>query len=116
MLCRRSDDEDLHVLGLNVFVQRLFVQFQRTFEGSDGALRVFHPALELIDAGYAKLNVLCDNYEEYLSRSISDVLDKSIRVRLIHDATAVGLYFSDCPKSVCLTLGTFIGVGFTDII
>ena len=66
--------------------------------------------------GYAKLNVLCDNYEEYLSRSISDVLDKSIKVRLIHDATAVGLYFSDCPKSVCLTLGTFIGVGFTDII
>ena len=66
--------------------------------------------------GYAKLNVLCDNYEEYLSRSISDVLNKNIKVKLVHDATAVGLYFSDCPKSVCLTLGTFIGVGFTDII
>lgn len=66
--------------------------------------------------GYAKLNVLCDNYEEYLSRSISDMLDKNIRVKLVHDATAVGLYFSDCPNSVCLTLGTFIGVGFTDII
>lgn len=66
--------------------------------------------------GYAKLNVLCDNYEEYLSRSISEALRKYMRVKLVHDATAVGLYFSDCPKSVCLTLGTFIGVGFTDII
>ena len=40
---------------------------------------VHNGRLDKSRGGYAKLNVLCDNYEEYLSRSISDVLDKSIK-------------------------------------
>ncbi len=65
--------------------------------------------------GYAKLNLLGDNYAEYLSRTLSHKLQENIRVTLVHDGTAVALNFSSVPASVCLTLGTFIGVGFTDI-
>ena len=65
--------------------------------------------------GYAKLNLLCDNYGDYLSRTLSDRWQNPVDVTLIHDGTAVALNFSDIPRSVCLTLGTFIGVGFTDI-
>ncbi len=72
--------------------------------------------LNNVRGGYAKLNVLSENYSDYLSQTLSDRLQKNIHVVLIHDGTAVALQFSSVPDSVCLTLGTFVGVGFTDIL
>ncbi|MEE0930203.1 MAG: hypothetical protein UIM53_04320 [Acutalibacteraceae bacterium] len=71
--------------------------------------------LDDIRGGYAKLAVLYKNYSDYLSEELSGILKTSIKVKLIHDGTAVSLNFSDYPQSVCVTLGTFLGVGFTDI-
>ncbi len=65
--------------------------------------------------GYAKLTELYRNYGLYLQEELSSVLKKPVTVTLVHDGTAVALNFANTPKSVCITLGTFLGVGFTDI-
>lgn len=65
--------------------------------------------------GYAKLVNLGSNYAKILSDELSGRLHKPVNVKMIHDGTAVALYFKDYEKSVCITLGTAIGVGFPDI-
>lgn len=65
--------------------------------------------------GYAKLSVLYKNYGEYLSNELSSVLKTPVNVKLVHDGTAVALNFMNYKNSICVTLGTFFGVGFTDI-
>lgn len=65
--------------------------------------------------GYAKLFNISEEYGSLLSHDLSSNLHRQIDVRLLHDGTAIGLYFSDVPDSVCLSLGTAFGVGFTDI-
>lgn len=65
--------------------------------------------------GYAKLFNISEDYGAFLSHDISSELHRQVNVRLVHDGTAIGLYFSDIPDSVCLSLGTAFGVGFTDI-
>lgn len=66
--------------------------------------------------GYAKLCMLYKNYGEYLSEELSSVLKTQVRVTLVHDGTAVALCFSDYKNSVCVTLGTYVGVGFPDML
>lgn len=65
--------------------------------------------------GYAKLSLLCNNYAECLSEELSGRLKHRVRVRLIHDGTAVALYFGGYRDAVCITMGTGFGVGFPDI-
>lgn len=65
--------------------------------------------------GYAKLSALNRNYAALLEEQLSGELRKPVEVRLVHDATATALYFSDIPDSVCITLGTGFGVGFPEI-
>lgn len=65
--------------------------------------------------GYAKLSAIAPNYAECLSEEVSSRLKRLVRVKLLHDGTAVALHFSDYKQAVCLTLGTFFGVGFPDI-
>lgn len=62
--------------------------------------------------GYAKLCDLSDEYGKLLAHDLSGSLRKEVKIRLVHDATAVALYFKDYENSVCLTLGTAFGVGF----
>ena len=65
--------------------------------------------------GYAKLSKLGVNYAEVLEEELSGRLKREIKVKLIHDATAVAKYFSDYKNAVCITLGTAFGISFTDI-
>lgn len=65
--------------------------------------------------GYAKLTELYKNYGLYLQEELSSVLKQPVTVTLVHDGTAVALNFKNTPNSICITLGTFLGVGFTDI-
>lgn len=65
--------------------------------------------------GYAKLSMLYSNYAECLSEELSGVLRKNIKVTLVHDGTAVALYFKESSNSVCITMGTGLGVGFPEI-
>lgn len=65
--------------------------------------------------GYAKLCVINPDYASVLENDLSGELHRDIRVRLVHDSTASALYFADVDSSVCITLGTGFGVGFTDI-
>lgn len=65
--------------------------------------------------GYAKLFNLSDEYGNLLAHDVSSALHQQIRVRLIHDGTAIALNFRDREDTVCLSMGTAFGVGFTDI-
>lgn len=65
--------------------------------------------------GYAKLCMIGKDYAKVLEDDLSGELHRAVKVRLMHDSTASALYFADIPRSVCITLGTGFGVGFTDI-
>ena len=65
--------------------------------------------------GFSKLSMLGENYAATLEEALSGELKREVEVRLVHDATATALYFSDVPNSVCVTLGTAFGVGFPEI-
>lgn len=65
--------------------------------------------------GYAKLCKVSADYARVLEYDLSGELHRNMKVRLLHDSTASALYFSDIDNSVCITLGTGFGVGFTDI-
>ena len=64
--------------------------------------------------GFAKLSLLGENYAAVLEEVLAGELRRSVEVRLVHDATATALYFSEIPNSVCITLGTAFGVGFPE--
>lgn len=65
--------------------------------------------------GYAKLALMCRNYADCLSEELSGRLKHRVKVSLVHDGTAVALYFSGYQDAVCITMGTAFGVGFPDI-
>ncbi len=71
--------------------------------------------LNSIRGGYAKLTELSNDYAKLLNEDLSGMLRKRVKVRLVHDGTANALYFSEIENSVCISLGTAFGVGFTDI-
>ena len=72
--------------------------------------------LNTVRGGYAKLSLLGDNYAAVLEETLSGELRRDVKVRLVHDATATALYFSDIPNAICLTLGTAFGISFPDIV
>lgn len=72
-------------------------------------------ALNPLHGGYAKLSELSNDYAKLLTEDLSSMLHKRVKVRLVHDGTANALYFSEIENSVCVSLGTAFGVGFTDI-
>ena len=64
--------------------------------------------------GYAKLCALGKNYAEMLSWELSGRLRRDVTVRLIHDGTAVALNFRNRKNTVCLSIGSYFGVGFPE--
>jgi hypothetical protein len=62
--------------------------------------------------GYGKLRLLSDNYEIYLANALLQKLNKSFKITLVHDGTAMAAAFSNYSNSVCISLGTAFGVGF----
>lgn len=71
--------------------------------------------LDTTRGGYAKLALLGENYLDVLSRDIDLHLGRHIKLRIIHDGTAMALSFADIGNSVCISLGTAFGVGFPGI-
>lgn len=65
-------------------------------------------------SGYAKLCTLSDNYAECLWWELSGTLRRDMIIKLIHDGTAIALNFSDKKNTVCLSLGSYLGVGFPE--
>ncbi len=62
--------------------------------------------------GYAKLSLLSADYAGMLTDEVSSRLHRSVKVRLVHDGTAIALNFRDTEDTVCISLGTAFGVGF----
>ena len=65
-------------------------------------------------SGYAKLCILGDNYAECLGYELSGRLRRNISVKLVHDGTAVALNFRSKKNTVCLSVGSYFGVGFPE--
>ncbi len=68
--------------------------------------------LNTFRGGYAKLSLLGLDYATMLSDELSSRLHRPVRVRLLHDGTAIALNFTGQENTVCLSLGTAFGVGF----
>lgn len=75
---------------------------------------VIDGALNAERSGYAKLCSLGSNYAECLWWDLSGSLRKDVIVKLIHDGTAMALNFSDRKNTVCLSLGSYFGIGFPE--
>jgi len=65
-------------------------------------------------SGYAKLSALGKNYAECLWWDLCGDLRRDVVVKLIHDGTAIALNFSERKNTVCLSIGSFFGVGFPE--
>lgn len=65
--------------------------------------------------GYAKLCELGDNYAGILAHALESILSTNIMIQLVHDGTAVALYYKNYDDAVCITMGTALGVGFPEI-
>ncbi len=70
--------------------------------------------LDKTRGGYAKLCLLGENYAEILSWELSGRLRRTVNVKLIHDGTAVALNFRSRQNTVCLSVGSYFGVGFPE--
>lgn len=64
--------------------------------------------------GYAKLAALAPNYGQFLESELRKKLGENITIKLIHDGSAIAMYFKEYKDSVCISLGTAFGVGFPD--
>ncbi len=61
---------------------------------------------------YYKLMLVSPKYEEYLSNFLSELLERDVTVKLIHDGQAAALSVAGEKNSVLVALGTAFGVGF----
>ncbi|MGS0973311.1 MAG: hypothetical protein ACVCEJ_08825 [Candidatus Izemoplasmataceae bacterium] len=64
--------------------------------------------------GYAKLGLLFDQYEDYLSDALTKKVGRVIDVKLYHDTTAVSYFFEEEKKATIISIGTAFGVAFVD--
>ena len=58
------------------------------------------------------LKSVFNKYEEYLSNFLSELLERDVTVKLIHDGQAAALSVAGEKNSVLVALGTAFGVGF----
>jgi hypothetical protein len=61
---------------------------------------------------YAALHLLSPNLEQWLSQHLSERLDRSLAVRLVHDGTAAARAHAGTPRAAVITVGTALGIGF----
>lgn len=61
---------------------------------------------------YAQLGMLSPNLSHTLSHAVSELVKQPLTVELLHDGTAAARTYADHVKTVVLTLGTGLGVGF----
>lgn len=111
--------KNLHKYLLNVILDT-YREGEKQCELSDEIIisianYVVDGKLDSTRGGFSKLSLLFDNYAECLSEDLSGSLKRKVSVRLVHDATAVAIYFSDYKDSVCITMGTAFGVSFTGL-
>src|SRR5205823_6728811 len=69
---------------------------------------------EPVDDGrgiYGTLAYSCDR----LRAAMSDAVDRPVTLRFVHDGTASAAAVSDGTTSAVITLGTWLGIGFTPV-
>lgn len=112
---RKEIAENLHVYIKNI-IKNTFEELSSYNIGNEIIISI---ASYVIDGklndhrgGYAKLSSLTDNYEKYLTKELEKELNRPINIKFVHDGTAIALYFKEYKNTVCLSLGTAIGVGY----
>jgi hypothetical protein len=61
---------------------------------------------------YGRLQLLANDVQTFFSARLSQELDHSIAVQLVHDATAAAAVYAGVENAAVLMLGTAIGIGF----
>jgi hypothetical protein len=126
MQSRFDNEHEEYIAALslhNYIVKTIAATYREAREVTDVSERIlisianytYSGRLNPFRGGYAKLSLLGDSYAAVLEETLSGELRRDVRVRLVHDATATALYFSDIPNAICLTLGTGFGVSFPEI-
>ena len=64
--------------------------------------------------GYGKLAHIAPNYEEYLSKKVSERAGKKIEIRIFHDTSAMALMFKNEKNTAVISLGTAFGIAFPE--
>lgn len=100
-------------------IQRIIDTINETdFEGSNIYMAianyVYNGAIYKARGGYAKLAYLSDNYQDFLTKDLSNRLNKKINVTLYHDTSAMALVLKDKPNTAVISLGTAFGVAFPE--
>jgi hypothetical protein len=70
-----------------------------------------HPK-EYVGAGYMTLRHVAPNAGAWLTTVVSERLDRSVEVTLLHDGTAAARMFAGQDSTAVILLGTWLGVGF----
>jgi len=64
--------------------------------------------------GYGKLAHIASNYEEYLSKRVSEKARKEIIIKIFHDTSAMALMFKNEKNTAVISLGTAFGIAFPE--
>jgi len=75
---------------------------------------VYHGKIYSSRGGYGKLSYIASNYEEYLSKKLSEIAEKDIKLSLFHDTSAMALMFKNEKNTAVISLGTAFGIAFPE--
>jgi len=73
---------------------------------------VYNGEVYLARGGYGKLAYISKNYEDYLGKQLSWTLKRNIKVKVIHDTSAMALTFKNEPNAAVISIGTAFGIAF----
>lgn len=117
---RLRQAKELHAY-LAAAVEQTFREAKQATKTQPGSEVIISVASYTVDgtlndsrSGYAKLCALGSNYAELLAWELSGRLRCGIDVRLLHDGTAVALNFRRRRDTVCLSVGSYFGIGFPE--
>lgn len=72
--------------------------------------------LNSIRGGYAKLASLSKDYVLMLEKDLEYKIGKKFNISFVHDGTAMAMNFSEYKNTLCISMGTFFGMGCPDCI
>lgn len=119
---KKQSDEELMKTAkkLDQYIQSVILKTieETMFEGDKILLAIanyiYQGRIYPSRGGYAKLGLLGENYEVYLTECLSRKIGYHLDVTLIHDTTAVSYFFEEEVNTAVISIGTAFGVSFVE--
>lgn len=117
----QNDEELLETASkLDQYIQDVIIKTMETtlFDGQKVFIAmanyIYKGQIYASRGGYAKLGLLVNHYEDYLSDALTKKVGYHIDVKLFHDTTAVSYFFEEEKNAAIISIGTAFGVAFVD--